>query len=181
MISYERTTVGNTEADTALESPEKPLFVLMTPELKSGKLLTLPGGRLLHGEREQISVERNAFQIVRRTRLDFVPTAGAWISDHENGQHGEAYLVEPAWHSKPAAYRDHTNLSDTELIPATPQPHASLELHSHTALLARIQRINQRIKDFNEHKADEDKVPTRIAEEAFVRAYGRFILQQGRY
>lgn len=178
MNLHERTVVSDGEA--VRETPQTSLFVLMTPELKSGKLLTLPGGRLLRGVREQISVERNAFQIVRNTRLDFVPTAGAWISDQESSQHGEGYLVEPAWHSKPADYRDHTNLSDTELIPASPKPHANLELHSHTALLARIQRINQRINHLNKDRADEDKIPNRTAEEAFVRAYGHFVLQQSR-
>lgn len=180
MSSYETAVACSSDTEDA-HAAQTPLFVLMTPELKSGKLLTLPGGRLLSGVREHTSVERNAFQIVRRTRLDFVPTAGAWIGDQESSRHGEGYLVEPAWHSKPADYRDYTNLRSSELIPAAPKPHANLELHSHTALLARMQRINQRISRFNETRVDEDKIPTRTAEESFVRAYGHFILQQVRH
>lgn len=68
---------------------QTPLYVLMTPELKSGELLTLPDGKLLKGIRGSVSIERNANHIVNNMKvgdrsLDFIPTAGAWIGDNKS-------------------------------------------------------------------------------------------------
>lgn len=158
---------------------QTPLYVLMTPDQHSGNLLTLPGAELLHGKRGSTSIERNAFHIVHSTQigskaLDFTPTAVAWIGDDESRKHGMAYLVERASESekvkekKNYAFIDLTHLEADQPLPDHELP---LELHDHQTLLRRLERICA-LRD-----EDNEQAPSRDAELAFVRAYGRYILQ----
>ncbi|MDB5187018.1 MAG: hypothetical protein JWM07_490 [Candidatus Saccharibacteria bacterium] len=160
---------------------QTPLCILMTPNKNSGELFTLPGGHLLHGIRNSTGIIRNATHIIDQHNIDFVPKAAGFIHDDESRPYGLAYLVEPAHRTHVPVPINRTGPSRGELIPALPQPETSptLELHHYTALIARIQSINYRRKQLNERRTDDsDKLPLCEAEEAFLRSFGRYIMQR---
>lgn len=159
---------------------QTPLYVLMTPDQNSGDLFTLPGGALLHGKRGSTSsIEKNAFHIIQNTRiggkaLDFNPTAVAWIGDNESREHGMAYLVERASESQIVKEKKQHEFTDfRHLDPDQPLPahNSALELHDHQTLLERLELLNKLQANETKH------APSRDAELAFIRAYGKYILQ----
>lgn len=154
---------------------QTPLHILMTPDVKSGQLLTLPGGNLPKGIRGSTSILANATHIIKKHEINFTPKAAGYIQDEDTQRHGYAFLVEPA-HRTPI--HKHYRLADTDMIPASPQPDREppLELHHWTSLLARIRSINYRHEHLNQYRTDEEKLPLRTADEAFVRAFGKHIL-----
>ena len=186
----ERTT-GFTLTDDHLRAPllapqdtpsmhQTPLYIFMTPEKRSGNLLTLPGGNLLRGVRSMTAPEKDAAHIIRRSGIDFTPKAAGFIHDAESREHGYAFLVEPAWHSKLPKPEDYTGSKRFDLIPASPQPNpeAPLELHHWTSLLARMQHINYRRSQLNKFREEESKLPLYKAEEALLRSFGRHLLNK---
>lgn len=159
---------------------QTPLYIFMTPEKHSGNLLTLPGGNLLHGVRSMTAPITDASHIIRRSGITFTPKAAGFVHDSESRDHGYAFLVEPAWHSKLPKPVDYTGSKRFELIPATPQPHpdAPVELHHWTSLLARMQHLNYRRSQLNKFRDDESKLPLHEAEEALLRSFGRHLLNR---
>ncbi len=159
---------------------QTPLYILMTPEQSSGNILTLPGGRLPRGIRNSTLIVDNASHILKQHNINFSPTAAGWVHDDESREFGQAYLVEPAYHTNVPEHIDLTGSMRGELIPAAPQPehNSQLELHHYTSLLARMQSMNFRRRQINRIRSDAERLPLREEEEAFLRSFGRYILRR---
>ncbi|GEM_PF-1588612 len=149
---------------------QTPLCVLMTPDRSAGNLFTLPNATFLKGIRNSLSIERNACQIVTKQNIpDFIPKACAWVGDEESRAYGMAFLVERAY-TQPYVLPDHKDLTNLDPSQPIPEHNSRLELHNHESLLARLEMMNRQ-------HLDNESLPPRSAEEAFVRAYGHFILR----
>jgi hypothetical protein len=170
---------------------QTPLYILMTPEKDSGNILTLPGGIIPRGIRNSAaSIADNAAHIISKYKIDFDadeggedddnPTPSAWVHDSESRQFGQARLIVAANLDSLPDHDDFTGSRRYDMIPAKPQPetYPKLELHPHTALLARIQSLNYRRTQLNERRDSIDQLPLRKAEEAILRSFGRYLLDQ---
>lgn len=156
------------------EAPSKAqkmsLYVLMTPYLNSGDILTLPGGEILKGDRNITkSIEGNAFQIVNNKLHGFAPKSGRWIMNKESNPYGMAYLAQRVHEKR----NDMQGIADyTDLDPAKPIPKHELPLERHTyrSYIARLAIMNA-----SANTPDGEK-PPRAAEKAFLDAYKDLII-----
>lgn len=140
------------------ESPQQspsmhqtPFYVF--PVIEHNKLLTLPGGELIHGLRNAVtSHERNAIQIAHQHDLT-VKGRGSLILPNDDKHIGYGYVVEPAWRTTVPEFEDFS------VDKHTGAHEKSLELHHYHELL----------EQFNDN-------PSQRNELSLIRAFGNFIL-----
>lgn len=160
------------ERETAPVHPErhsdinkKFLYILMTPYLHSGYVLTQRHGETPKGDRNIVaSPEGNAIQILNNELPGFSPKSGAWRMNEVSNPYGMAVLMQRA-HEKRDDMHDIKDLRDLSPLEPIPDHDKRLELHDFSSIYARIALQNL------EDKIDNTITPSRVAEELFLRKY----------